>query len=118
MSTTNSPILMAEEYWRNSQLSVARFYGQARVFGYEFVIVNKYGQTLFETSIPPGDPADLVRRDFVPYYKKLGRERFISILKENTTSIAGELKKVYRAAIEELKTSNNIEPKERGLFDE
>ncbi len=118
MSTTNSPILMTEEYWRNSQLSVARFYGQARVFGYDSLSSTSTARRfLRQASLPVIQP--IWCRDFVPYYKKLGREKFISILKENTHSIAGELKKVYRAAIEELKSSNNsIEPKERGLFDE
>jgi len=34
-----------------------------------------------EMAIEPGEPADLCRRDFVPLYRKLGRGRFLEILK-------------------------------------
>ena len=35
------PLIMTEEYWANSQLSIARYYGHIRFMGHEYVIVNK-----------------------------------------------------------------------------
>ena len=74
-------LLMEESAWRNSYLSVARHYGGISFQGNEYTIVNKYGQTLFENSIPPGEPADLVVSWLVPYYKKMGRDKSIEHLK-------------------------------------
>ena len=87
-------ILMTEEFWTNSQFSIARYYGRIRVGKFEWVIVNKDGKDIFELSleaekagrekaIEPGEPADLCRTDFVPIYRKLGRERFMEFLKNN-----------------------------------
>ena len=72
-----NPIMMAEEYWANTQLSVARYTGSIKAFGNTYTVCDKYGRTVFETSIPPGEPADLVREDFIPFYRKLGRDKFI-----------------------------------------
>ena len=85
-------ILMTEEVWANSQFSIARYYGAINISGHRFVIVNKHGQDIFECSriaekegrakaIEPGEPADLVREDFIPIYKKHGRDKFIGALK-------------------------------------
>ena len=82
---------MAEEYWANSQLSVARYYGKIQIDGDEYVIVDKRGHDIFECSreaekegrekaIEPGEPADLCRVDFVPIYRELGRARFLAFL--------------------------------------
>lgn len=87
-------ILMTEEFWTNSQFSIARYYGRIRVGKFEWVIVNKDGKDIFELSleaekagrekaIEPGEPADLCRTDFVPIYRKLGRERFMEFLNNN-----------------------------------
>lgn len=87
-------IVMTEEYWANSMLSIARYYGKISVDGHEYVIVDKRGHDLFECSlearktgrvnaIEPGEPADLCRTDFVPIYRKLGREQFFRFLEEN-----------------------------------
>lgn len=88
---------MTEEYWANTQFSIARHYGQIQINGRHYIIVNKQGVTIFELSnpnsknyvgddkmaIPPGEPADLVRADWIPVYRKLGRERFIEVIKQN-----------------------------------
>lgn len=92
------PIIMTEEYWRNSQFSVARFYGGMNLNGSRFSIVNKEGITVLELSdpssphhvkgdkvIPPGEPCDLVREDWIPVYKALGRDRTIELVKSNTS---------------------------------
>ena len=74
-------LLMEESAWVNSYLSVARHYGGVSFQENEYSIVNKFGQTLFESSIAPGEPADLVVDWLIPYYKKMGREKFIEHLK-------------------------------------
>ena len=74
---TFSTLLMTEEYWSNSQFSVARFYGGCTINGKHYMIVNKEGIDLFTLSvqaevqgekyaIPPGQPADLVSDCVVP----------------------------------------------------
>ena len=87
-------LVMTEEYWANSMLSIARYYGKIAVDGHEYVIVDKRGHDIFECSreaekagrekaIEPGEPADLCRVDFVPIYRKLGREQFLKFIQEN-----------------------------------
>lgn len=87
------PIVMAEEFWRNSQLSIAHITGRISYKGFVYVIVDKRGHDIFECSheaekegrekaIEPGEPADLCRTDFVPIYRELGRDRFLAFLKE------------------------------------
>lgn len=90
-----SPILMEEGYWANSQLSVARYFGGLQFNGKEYKIVNKDGITVEELSnpqsknyvgngkyaIPPGEPADLVMDEWIPVYRKLGRDKFVRLLK-------------------------------------
>lgn len=88
------PICMAEDFWRNSQLSIAAHTGRIKIDGVEYIIVDKRGHDIFECSmeaekagrekaIKPGEPVDLCRVDFVPIYRKLGRERFRQFCKEN-----------------------------------
>ena len=85
---------MTEEFWRNSQFSIARYYGKISIEGKEYVIVNKDGKDIFQCSaeaakagrkkaIEPGEPADLCRREFVPIYRKMGREKFLQFIKDN-----------------------------------
>lgn len=96
----NSVIIM-EQYWANSHFSIARYYGGVKIDGHEYKIVNKEGVTLEELSnpsskhymksgkaIPPGEPADLVRKDWIPVYKKLGRDRTIKLVRDGV-SLAG-----------------------------
>ena len=86
-------IVMTEHFWANSQLSFVRYTGHVNVDGHTYVIVNKDGEDVFELSakakpgqkkiISPGDPCDLCRADFVPIYRKLGREQFLKFIQEN-----------------------------------
>lgn len=87
-------IVMTENYWANSMLSIARYFGRITFDGHEYVIVDKRGHDIFECSheaqkagrekaIEPGEPADLCRTDFVPIYRKLGREQFLKFIQEN-----------------------------------
>lgn len=100
---------MDEEYWANSQFSIARYYGGVNINGKQFIIVNKEGKDIYECSleadregrekaIPPGEPADLVLNDFVPYYRKLGRDEFLRILTENNTADHTTLHEIYKNA--------------------
>lgn len=106
-------ILMEEEFWRNSQFSIARFYGAINVKigneNIEYIIVNKEGKDIFECSaeaekagrekaIDPGEPVDLVDRRYVPVYRKIGREAFIKLITEHenlTPELAKELAEEY-----------------------
>lgn len=99
------PICMSEEYWANSPFSVARYYGRIKVGEHEYIIVNKDGKDIFECSIiadrlgkdkaiEAGEPCDLCRIDFVKFYKKLGRDKFLDILKENQYMPDNEIKKI------------------------
>lgn len=92
----NTPILMTEEYWASSLLSIARYYGRITVRGVEYVIVDKEGKDIFQLSIEaekagrakaiePGEPADLIDRRYITLYREAGRERFIGWLKEGLT---------------------------------
>lgn len=100
---------MDEEYWANSQFSIARHYGGVNINGKQFIIVNKEGKDIYECSleadregrekaIPPGEPADLVLNDFVPYYRKLGRDEFLRILTENNKADHTTLHEIYKNA--------------------
>lgn len=96
MTTTNYPLLMTEDYWMNTQLSVARHYGGVTFDGREFIIVDKLGRDLWECSIiaeregrqkaiEPGEPADLILKSLRWAYRKLGRDRIIELIKEGKT---------------------------------
>lgn len=93
-------VIMTEEYWANSHFSVARYYGGIQIGDKSYKIVNKQGATIFELSDPdspyyvgdgvkkaiePGEPADLVLEEWIPYYKKLGRDKIIECVKKNMT---------------------------------
>lgn len=106
-NNTFAPICMTEEYWANSPFSIARYYGQIKVDNHTYVIVNKEGKDIFECSaeadkagrekaIEPGEPADLVRQDFVKHYRRLGRDRFIEVLKQNKRASDKELQKIFK----------------------
>ena len=90
------PILMTEDYWMNTPLSITRYYGSVTYCGCEYKICNRNGITLEELSNPnskyyvgdrmaiqPGEPADLVKKEWIPIYKKVGREKIIQMIKQN-----------------------------------
>lgn len=79
---TKTPILITSNYWMNSQLSVARFYGGIKFNGEEYVIV------------PPKN--DLILSKWVPVYKKLGRDKTIKLIKEGVD-------------LKEVMAKNNVE---------
>lgn len=109
-------IVMAEEYWANSQFSIVRYYGKIQIDGFDYVIVDKRGHDIFECSmeaekdgrnkaIEPGEPADLCRVDFVPIYRKLGREKFLDFLRLNPDVYSVKQARKRLKAIEDGQTS-------------
>ena len=111
-------ILMKKEYWLNTSLSIAKYYGgiNVNIDGEKIVyfIVNKEGKFLFECSkeaekagrenaIEPGEPADLVDCRYIPAYSKMGRKAFIEMIKEHedlTPELANELSEAYKQSKE------------------
>ena len=92
-SDDNAPLVITEEHWRQTPMSLAKYYGRIRLNDYEYWIVDKFGRDLFECSdiankegrsmaIEPGEPCDLCRRDFMKTYRKLGRDRVLELLRE------------------------------------
>ena len=90
---SNEPLLMTEEFWANSQLSIARYYGEITFNGRKYIIVDKHGRDIYECSaiadkegrekaIEPGEPADLILSTLRFAYRKLGRDRIISLIKD------------------------------------
>ena len=99
---STAPILMTEEYWASSYLSVVRHFGHIGFNGHTYTIVDKLGRDIFECSliaekegralaIEPGEPCDLVRNEYIPIYRAVGRDEFMRLIKE--TSDLDELKK-------------------------
>lgn len=121
-----TPICMTEEFWIDSQLSIARFYGRVKFGGHEYYIVDKLGRDLWECSmaadragsdkaIPAGEPADLVRKDFIPYYRKLGRDKFLEVLKANPTTPDKELMAICKEMTSKPK---KVKVQQPNLFEE
>lgn len=118
MATEFKTILLTKESWMNSHLSVAKYSGGVQVTGEDgktrtLLIVNKEGKDLTQVGIPPGEPADLVDKEFIPLYKKLGRDLFISIVNANSLVSRGELKNILTEAVEEKKKNEEAEKKAR-----
>ena len=93
-------IFMTEDYWRSSQFSVAAHYGGLQINQHHYVLCNKFGVTVFELSDPgspsfvgyeekkaiqPGEPVDLVRLDWVPIYRIVGRNKLFDMLKDKVS---------------------------------
>jgi hypothetical protein len=73
---------MTKEFWMNNQLSIARFHGGMTQGSKTWLI------------IPP--LYDLVRQDFIKYYCKLGRGKFIEVLKEHSQATDKELETIFK----------------------
>ena len=102
---SNAPLLMTEEFWANSQLSIARYYGEIILSGRKYIIVDKRGRDIYECSaiaeregrekaIEPGEPADLILATLRFAYRKLGRDRIIELIKQGKTE--EEIKKLVK----------------------
>ena len=111
-------ILFTKENWLCSQLSVAKYTGGVQITGDDgkkriFLVVNQEGKDLSQVSIPAGDPADLVDKEFIPLYKKLGRVLFIAILEANLLVSRKELKAILTEASDVKKRGEELEKKVR-----
>lgn len=107
-------ILLTKESWMNSQLSVAKYSGGVQVTGEggktrTFLIVNKEGKDLTQAGISEGEPADLVDKEFIPLYKKLGRTLFIGIVQANPLVSRKELKEILTQAADIKKKGEEAE---------
>lgn len=111
MSNRRFTICMEADTWLNSEFSTIRHYGGAVINGHQYCIINKEGITVQELcdtesphyigdgedmAIKEGEPADLIREDFIPYYKKLGRDKFIEVLKAHPRATNKELKELCK----------------------
>ena len=114
MISQRTPICMTEEYWANSQLSIARFYGQISFNGHTFLILDKHGHDIWECTrianeegrvyaIEADEPADLVREDFIKVYKDLGRDKFLELLNLNRLHSDGQILKAMKSEAQKLK---------------
>lgn len=65
------PILMTADYWMNSQFSLVRFSGGITINGYQYVLA--------------GQENDLIQKDWLPIYNKLGRKRTIGLINNGTS---------------------------------
>ena len=111
-------ILLTKESWMNSQLSVAKYSGGIHLTcdggkKRTFLIVNKEGKELNQVSIPAGEPADLVDKEFIPLYKKLGRTLFIGIVQANPLASRKELKDILTESAEVKAWGEKAEREER-----
>ena len=99
----DKPVMMTKEYWTASQLSVARFSGGCKVWGHEYLVMP---QTF-----------DLLRTDFIPFYKKLGRDRFMQMLKDNPLIGDADLKRMMQETVKADKVKKTSDtPKQGELF--
>lgn len=111
-------ILLTKEFWMNSQLSVAKYTGGIQVAEESgkkrtLLVVNKEGKDLNQVNIPAGEPADLVDKEFIPLYKKLGRDLFIVIVRANPLVSRKELKAILTEAADVKKRGDELEKKAR-----
>ena len=111
-------ILLTKESWMNSQLSVAKYSGGIHLTcdggkKRTFLIVNKEGKELNQVSIPAGEPADLVDKEFIPLYKKLGRTLFIGIVQANPLASRKELKDILTESAKVKALGEKAEKKAR-----
>lgn len=111
-------ILFTKENWLCSQLSVAKYTGGVQITGDDgkkriFLVVNQEGKDLSQVSIPAGDPADLVDKEFIPLYKKLGRVLFIAIVEANPSASRKELKAILTEVSDVKKRGEELEKKVR-----
>lgn len=79
------PLLMEQEFWTNTYYSVARHTGGVKINGKDYIVVDKFGRSLYETSIPAGETADLIYVGLHKSYKILGREAIIEALNKGKT---------------------------------
>ena len=97
-------IVIAKEAWLCSQLSIAKYYGGIDISDEEngtrhFLVVDGKGHP-YQGRLSPREPADLVDKEFIPFYRKLGRDKFISIVSMEPLASRKGLKQILSAAVQ------------------
>jgi len=110
----DNALIIPENHWANSQLSIARFCGRISINKELYVIVNKEGIDVYELSnpdskhfvgegnwiIPPGEPCDLCHEKVVPLYKLYHRDKVLQAAKavKNRLERFNEFRKILKHA--------------------
>lgn len=115
MTKIPDTLVMTEDYWHNTHLSVVRHFGHIRFRGFRYIIVDKRGKDIWECSreadllgrdkaIPAGEPCDLIWDRLQPAYRTLGRDRILQLLKDGSTyeDIKAEVKKARESKIKDF----------------
>ena len=83
-----TPILITYESWANSYLSTARHTGGVEISRVYYMLISEHSNRY---------TPDLLRYDWVPVYKKLGREKTIGLINNGTSlSVAKQMIKVNK----------------------
>lgn len=90
------PLLMTQEFWMNTHFSIAKQTGGVKINGKDYIVVDKFGRSLYEASIPAGETADLIYVGLRKSYQKLGREAIIAALNKGKT--LSEIKAIKKPA--------------------
>lgn len=119
-------IVIAKEAWLCSQLSIAKYSGGIDISDEEngtrhFLVVDGKGQP-YQGKLIPSAPADLVDKEFIPFYRKLGRDKFISIVSRESLASRKGLKQILSAAVQEKKAEKTAKEEkmkvcQHSLFD-
>lgn len=119
-------IVIAKEAWLCSQLSIAKYSGGIDISDEEngtrhFLVVDGKGQP-YHGKLIPSAPADLVDKEFLPFYRKLGRDKFISLVSREPLASRKGLKQILSAAVQEKKVEKTAKEEEmkvcqHSLFD-
>ena len=119
-------IVIAKEAWLCSQLRVAKYYGGIDISDEEngtrhFLVVDGKGQP-YQGILSPREPADLVDKEFLPFYRKLGRDKFISIVSMEPLASRKGLKQILSAAVQKVKAEKaakeeELKARQPSLFD-
>ena len=119
-------IVIAKEAWLCSQLSIAKYSGGIDISDEEnrtrhFLVVDRKGQP-YQGVLSPREPADLVDKEFLPFYRKLGRDKFISIVSMEPLASRKGLKQILSAAVQKVKAEKaakeeELKARQPSLFD-
>lgn len=109
-------ILFTKESWLSSQLSVAKYSGGIDISDEEngtrhFLVVDRKGQP-YKGILSPREPADLVDKEFLPFYRKLGRDKFISIISMEPLASRKGLKQILSAEVQKEKAEKAAKEEE------
>lgn len=103
------PLLMEQECWMNTYYSVARHTGGVKINGKDYIVVDKFGRSLYETSILAGATADLIYVGIQKSYKQIGREAIIEALNKGGTLAAIKAMKKPKKEVKVVKQKSLFE---------